>query len=423
MIQRKSATVRPDAAVSGIPARKAAAKVSPWAALASPQRQVVASIRKCGSCTREQLGARLGWSPSAVSKVVSPLLTGDVLVSTPPGARRRKARLSPAAHLGYAIGIELGFAQVRAAVVDFNGQIVGPKRAYRPDRLSPESFLACVQKTVRELLARPLPAPVMGIGIGYADRASWNPAQPFASGAVKKNAGSWETAVAAAFGLPVESRCDAACAALGEHRNGRLRGVENGLYLLYEDGIGLGIIASGHAVFGDVNDAGEIGHMPIAEEGEYCHCGNIGCLETIAAKWALNQKAKWICESGGQVNFRRSVAGRAPQFDELCAMAVAGDMLARNMLVKAGRALGRALAISASLFDPSVIVLGGCLSSPEAYAPLITAMKEEFQTLSAHRTPQPIRFEPSALGEDAALVGAAELVFAQVVGVPERGSG
>ena len=54
-----------------------------------------------------------------------------------------------------------------------------------------------------------------------------------------------------------------------------------------------------------------------------------------------------------------------------------------------------------------VIVLGGCLSSPESYAPLIAAMKEEFQTLSAHRTPQPIRFEPSALGEDATMVGAA----------------
>jgi predicted NBD/HSP70 family sugar kinase len=350
-----------------------------------------------------------------VSKVVSPLLAGEALVSMPPGARRRKAQLSPAADLGFAIGIELGFAQVRAAVVDFNGGIVGQKREYRPDRLSPDAFLACVQKVVRELLLRPLPAPVMGIGIGYADRATWNPEQPFATGALQKNAGSWAASLAAAFELPVHPRCDAACAALGEHRNGRLRGVDNGLYLLYQDGIGLGIIASGNVVFGDVNDAGEIGHMPIAEEGEYCHCGNIGCLETIAAKWALNQKAKWICESGGQVNFRRSVAGRAPQFDELCAMAVAGDMLARNMLVKAGRALGRALAISASLFDPSVIVLGGCLSSPEAYAPLITAMKEEFQTLSAHRTPQPIRFEPSTLGEDATLIGAAELVFAEVV--------
>jgi predicted NBD/HSP70 family sugar kinase len=94
---------------------------------------------------------------------------------------------------------------------------------------------------------------------------------------------------------------------------------------------------------------------------------------------------------------------------------VSGDILARNMLVKAGRALGRGLAISVSLFDPSVIVLGGCLSSPEGYAPLISAMTEEFQMLTAHRTPQPIRFEPSALGEDATLLGAAELVFADVV--------
>jgi predicted NBD/HSP70 family sugar kinase len=415
MVQKRGSGPGANGAISGSPARKAARTTVRWSELSPPQRQVVASIRRRGSCTREQLGSQLVWSPSAVSKVVSPLLASDVLISMPPGARRRKAQLSPSPGLGFSIGIELGFAQVRAAVIDFNGHIVGQKRDYRPDRLSPEAFLACVQKVIRELLTRPLPAPVMGIGVGYADRASWNPAQPFATGAVQKNAGSWAATLAATFNLPVETRCDAACAALGEHRNGRLRGVENGLYLLYQDGIGLGIIASGRVVFGDVNDAGEIGHMPIAEEGEYCHCGNIGCLETIAAKWALNQKSKWICESGGQVNFRRAIAGRAPQFDELCAMAVAGDMLARNMLVKAGRALGRALAISASLFDPSVIVLGGCLSWPETYAPLVTAMKEEFQTLSAHRTPQPIRFEPSALGEDAVLVGAAELVFAQVV--------
>jgi predicted NBD/HSP70 family sugar kinase len=416
MAPKKSAAARLDGAVNGAAARKAASSPSRWSALTPPQRQVIASIRRRGACTREEIGEQLVWSPSAVSKIVSPLLASDVLVSTPPGVRRRRARLSPAADLGFSIGIELGFAQVRAAVVDFNGQIVGQKRDYRPDRLSPDAFLACLQKVIRELLARPLPAPVMGIGIGYADRGSWNPAQPFANGAPRKNAGPWWRVLIDEFDLPVQTRCDAACAALGEFRSGRLSSVENGLYLLYQDGIGLGIIASRRVVFGDVNDAGEIGHMPMAEEGEYCHCGNVGCLETIAGKWALNQKAKWICESGGQVNFRRSVGGRAPQFDELCAMAVAGDVLARNMLVKAGRALGRALAISASLFDPSVIVLGGCLSSPESYAPLVSAMKEEFQTLSAHRTPQPIRFEPSALGEDATMIGAAELVFAEVVG-------
>ena len=418
MAQKTAALVRTHGSISSATATIPRVSRAGWQELSPPQRHVVANVRRRGSCSREQLGAELGWSPSAVSKVVSPLLAGEALISEPPGIRRRNAVLSPSPDLGFSIGIELGFAHVRAAIVDFNGQIVGPQRDYRPDRLSREAFLACVEKVVRELRVRPLPSPVMGVGIGYADRAAWNPAQPFAASGAPQNAGSWAATLEADCQLPVQIRCDAACAALGEHRSGRLRRVENGLYLLYQDGIGLGIIASGQVVFGDVNDAGEIGHMPMAEEGEYCHCGNIGCLETIAGKWALEQKAKWICESSGQVNFRRSCAGRAPQFDELCAMAASGDTLARNMLAKAGRALGRALAISASLFDPSVIVLGGGLAATDDYAPLVGPMKQEFQTLSAHRTPQPIRFEPSALGGDATLIGAAELVFAEIVGSP-----
>src|SRR5215204_7753065 len=159
MAKKKSpATVVGDA-FNGATAKKPIVSRVQWSALAPPQRQVVAGIRQRDSCTREQLGALLLWSPSAVSKVVSPLLASEVLVSTPPGIRRRNARLSASDNLGFAVGIELGFAQVRAAVVDFNGHIVGQKREYRPDRLSPEAFLVCLQKVVRELRARPLPAP------------------------------------------------------------------------------------------------------------------------------------------------------------------------------------------------------------------------------------------------------------------------
>lgn len=168
-------------------------------------------------------------------------------------------------------------------------------------------------------------------------------------------------------------------------------------------------------MFGGSNDAGEIGHIPIDDDGEYCHCGNVGCLETIASAWALQRKAKQIVDTGGQVQFRR-VPNPKPQINELCEMPAAGDVLARNILTKAGRAIGRALAISASLFDPEVIVLGGTLSAAETYEPLITPIRESFQTLTAHRTPQPIRIETSALREDAMFLGAAELVFTEMLG-------
>src|SRR5687768_7355748 len=181
-VARRGSPSHSRATVNGSPAKNVAAGAAHrgWPALTPGERQVVANIRRSGSRTREQLGAQLGWSPSAVSKVVSPLIVGDVLVSDPPGTRRRNAHLSPASDLGFAIGIELGFERVRAAIVDFNGRLVGAKRDYRPDRLSPDAFLACMQKIIRELLVRPLPAPVMGIGIGYADRAAWNSVEAFA---------------------------------------------------------------------------------------------------------------------------------------------------------------------------------------------------------------------------------------------------
>lgn len=76
---------------------------------------------------------------------------------------------------------------------------------------------------------------------------------------------------------------------------------------------------------------------------------------------------------------------------------------------------GRALAISASLLDPAVIVLGGNFAAAATCQPLITAMRESFQSISAHRTPQPIRFEISVLGGDATVIGAAEWVLSELL--------
>lgn len=396
--------------------RSAAREKPAWRQLTGAQQRVLRCIRRHGPLTREQLGVRLAWPASSVSREVSPLLAQHAVFSNPPGARRRNAVLSGASTLGYAIGIEMGFERVRAAIIDFNGRPAGSVKEYRPDRRDPEAFLRCTQKVLRELLVpSPLGKQVMGIGIGFADRAAWNPAQAFARDQPARGAPPLVESLQETFELPVASRTDAACAALGEWRSGRLRGVEDGLFLLYEQGIGLGIVANGRVVFGGWNDAGEIGHIPVVDDGEYCQCGNVGCLETIAADWALRSKARQIVATDGQVGFRRAPNAR-PQVDELCAMAAAGDLLARNMLTKAGRGIGRALAISASLFDPVVIVLGGALSAPDVYEPLIAPIRDTFQSLTAHRTPQPIRIETSALGRDATVIGAAELVFAEVLG-------
>ncbi|MBI5381392.1 MAG: ROK family protein [Opitutae bacterium] len=386
-----------------------------WRDCTPSQKRVLLGIRRCGSCTREHLGTILGLPASSVSREVSPLLLEGTLISDPPGVRRRNAQLSVAPSLAYAIGVEVGFEKVRALAVNLRGEPVGVVKEYRPDRRDAPAFLQCVQKVVREILAQPYASRVLGIGVGFANRGLWNPAQAFAREREEGKGDPLVHALEQTFRLPVRSRSDAACAALGEHRSGKLRGVDNGLFVLYLEGIGLGVIAAGQVVYGEWNDAGELGHIPVDDDGDYCHCGNIGCLETVAAQWALVKRARQIMQGGGQVNFRRIPNLNSLQISDLCAMAATGDQLARNMLAKAGRALGRALAISASLFDPAAIILGGDLMDTKAYGPMIAAMRENFQTLTAHRTPQPIRFEVSALGNDATVFGAAELVFADLL--------
>jgi len=342
-------------------------------------------------------------------------LESETLLSDPPGKHRRNATLSPSPSIAYAIGVDIDVHRVRAALVDFNSQPNGQIREYRPVRFDAPAYLDCVDKVVGELLARTDTSRVLGIGVGFADRVLWNAPSVFGGGREIGGDHSLVKSLTDSFNLPVFAQCDAACAALGEHRCGKLRDVDNGLYLLYSEGIGLGIIAAGRVVFGNWNDAGEIGHMPFLDDGDYCSCGNVGCLETVAARWALVKTARQIVQTGGQIAFRRSCDPKTLEIEDLCAMAAAGDLLARNMLVKAGKAIGRALAISASLLDPSVIVFGGDLAEANDFAPLISSIQETFHLLAAHRTPQPIRFEVSSLDGNATVIGAAELAFAELV--------
>ena len=69
-------------------------------------------------------------------------------------------------------------------------------------------------------------------------------------------------------------------ASLGEAWHGLGQGVSNFVYCYFGNGVGCSIIMNGTLLRGDVNAAGELGHMVIEPNGELCGCGNRGCLET-----------------------------------------------------------------------------------------------------------------------------------------------
>ena len=69
------------------------------------------------------------------------------------------------------------------------------------------------------------------------------------------------------------------------------------IYVRLSAGIGAGIITAGRLLVGTGGLAGEIGHVPVAQAGRVCRCGNRGCLETVASPVAI---ARLLQDSWGR---------------------------------------------------------------------------------------------------------------------------
>src|SRR5581483_1704901 len=72
----------------------------------------------------------------------------------------------------------------------------------------------------------------------------------------------------------------------------------NMVYLTISAAIGSGIIINGQIVEGTSGTAGELGHMTVDWHGEYCNCGNIGCLESITSGTTIARRANDAIAAG-----------------------------------------------------------------------------------------------------------------------------
>jgi predicted NBD/HSP70 family sugar kinase len=115
-------------------------------------------------------------------------------------------------------------------------------------------------------------------------------------------------------------------------------------------GIGAGVVAAGRLLLGAGGLAGEIGHLPVVQEGRVCRCGNRGCLETVASPVAI---ARLLADSWGQ-------PVTPSDLPRLLAGSNAGAL---RVLEDVGEAIGRALGGMVTLFNPQKIVIGGDLAA------------------------------------------------------------
>jgi glucokinase len=296
----------------------------------------------------------------------------------------------------YAIGLDLGGTNLRAASIDRSGRILDRISGATNFDEGREAVVTDMVIVIEQLRSRLGDLSLAGIGIGV-------PGFIMIKEGVIKNSNNLAFLEDFPIRDEIEARLrtrvilenDANAAALGEKWMGAGRDVDDLVLLTLGTGIGGGIIADGRVIHGYLGMAGELGHITVAPNGNPCGCGNQGCLEKHASATAITAMAS-LLQLGDNLSS-----------EAVYQMAARGDEKARRIFRSMGEALGTALAMLINTFNFRLYLLsGGVLGAWDLFAP---AMIEEARRRSFTFRSTDTRIEKALLGHMAGLYGAAYL--------------
>lgn len=197
-----------------------------------------------------------------------------------------------------------------------------------------------------------------------------------------------------ATGLPVAFDHDVRAAGTAEQQLGAGRGRRDVAFVPIGTGIAAALVLDGRPYAGG-GWAGEIGHIDVGS-GLACACGGTGCLETVATAAAISRR--YTQRSGHPVRGALGVAERL----------AAGDPDAAVVWDEAVDALAFALAVTAAVAAPELIVIGGGLSRAGDILLQPLRRRLDARITAPQRRPE---LRITALGEQAGLLGAALLAW------------
>lgn len=366
-----------------------------------------------GSASRSTLSADIGLNRSTIAELVQDLEQRGLVFEEGVASQVGPGRPSPMVHVrpegAVVLAVELGVESVTVATIGLGGHVFDLVRTSLPRRgTAPEDVVRRVAETSASL-TRDLPRAAV-VGVGAAVPGLTRRSDGFVHLAPNLRWKAVPMGEMLAAGLDLDPRSvhvanEADLGALGEHRRGAARGLDNLVFVSGEVGIGAGLIIGGRPMLGAAGYAGEAGHMLVNPRGRRCTCGARGCWETEAGEAAL-LRAMGVADMD-DVDVVATVEQRL----------AAQDPAATRAVADVGRWLGLGIGNLVNLLNPEVVVLGGMFQAlhPHLRDAVITAVRGQ----SLDEVFGQLEVVPSALGATSAqLHGAAELGLAEVLSDP-----
>jgi predicted NBD/HSP70 family sugar kinase len=379
------------------------------------ERALLECLRSAGPSSRPGLARIAGLSKPTVSQALANLESVGLVRPVGPaspslGRTAMLYEVDPTA--GYVVGIDIGRAWIRVAAADLSGEIVA-RRDERNRARSGSALVRSVAAVAHEVVEaagltwkQVAHTVVGGPGVFDPDSDRFRHAP---------NVPGWSrpgvmSELREALPPTVALDNDANLAAVGERSYGSGRDARTFVYVSVGTGIGMGVIIDGELYRGAHGAAGEVGYLPLGEDGAGGAAGRDarrrGILEEAASADAVVRTAKRLGMQGATSAKRVFAAARAG--DELALAAV--DAEAQRLALVVGTV--------AAIVDPEFVLLGGGVGSN------IDLLRPPLERRLGELTPLAPPVAEGELGQDAIVLGAVasaldtarDLVFEQRAG-------
>ena len=361
--------------------------------------------------SRAEIARRTGLSRSTVSEIVSGLLKTGLIAEIgdgPSRGGRRPIVLEFQDDAFVILGVDMGATHVSVALTDLRGKVLAWEHSDHPVRHDPEGTGALIEELCDNCLRQWGGTRKHLLGIGVAVPSPVDPKNPDDLSTIALPAWRGRSGLEglkAEYDAPVFVDNDANLGALAERWWGAGRGIDDFAYIKVATGIGAGYMIRGEIYRGSTGVAGEIGHVTIDQEGPVCVCGNRGCLATFVGAEAIVAQARSLRGDFPDSPLAEGDISLAAIEDA----ALNGDPLALQVVHRAARRLGVAIADVLNLMNPGSVILGGALS--RLGDRLVIPLRETVVRRTFVNSVAAADILTSALGPRAIAVGAATLVL------------
>jgi len=365
--------------------------------------RVLRLLHRDGAASRSELTKAVGLSRSTMASVVADLehlgLARESAPEPTPRAGRPSGIVHPADDV-VAVTVNPEVDAVHVGLVGFGGRVIKHARVQTPSN-DVNVVVALAAATIRGMLSDDPPRHrVLGMGLAIPGQIRME------DGVVRQATHlGWSDAPVAdllsrATGLRAWAANAATLALRAESAFGAGRDVRDLVYLIGgASGIGGGVVMDDRLLVGAEGYAGEFGHTVVTPGGSECHCGGVGCLEAEVDQQTLMTAAGLLPEE-------------AHLLAEALPKAVAADPATQRLVDEKSRLLAITVRNAVNIFNPRVVLLSGFLAALHA------ASSTDLTSAAIASSRSGVELRTAALGSEQLMIGAAELVFDELLNDP-----